>query len=125
MARIIKSVNRKRVDRFQSMRLTFFDTRSLDLAKKFVGVSPVQTCKLSKGQRLLGPSIIVVAGEGLTHRQLCSSSQGTPAYQDSQGHPSLLLLPPMLTKSIFKVIDLGVRMLNKNLILRACSGGGV
>ena len=90
---------------------------------------PVTNLQAQQGSKVMRAFNYRGAGEGLTHRQLCSSSQAsqqrTPTYQDSQGHPSLLLLPPMLTKSILKVIDLGVRMLNKNLILRACSRGGV
>ena len=65
----IKSVNHKRIDTFQSMRLTF---RSVDLCKADV--------QAQQGSKVIGASIIHVAGKGLTHRQLCSSSQA------SKGH---------------------------------------
>ena len=56
------------------MRLTLTDTRFLDLAKRMWGVAAQQ------GSKVIGASIICVAGKGLTHRQLCSSSQA------SKGH---------------------------------------
>ena len=65
-----------------------------------VGVSTVKICKLSKGQRLFGLSIICVQVRGLPIASSAGSSASKGHVQEGQEYPSLLLvlLPPMHTK---------------------------
>jgi hypothetical protein len=71
--------------------------------------------KLSKGQRLLGASIIYVAGQGLTHRQLCNSSQAKRWQgEQSRGHPPTTTRHPSLLLSCYYILLL-LSMLAKGI----------